>query len=257
MLETLDLNRSLEKSEYKKLKKSYENELFMLQRHIRGEKIPLMIVIEGLETAGKGSVIEKLVDPLDPRGFEVIPVFPSSEDDLSRPYLYRFWMNTPAKGSIHIFDRSWYIRLLYGRVFGDVKKKEWRQIANDIRNFERTLSDNGTYILKFWLHISQKQQKKRLKKLSKSPEERYRVGKQQLKENKKYDKFIELAEEMMLITGTSWAPWNLVSTENLRWGRIEVMKRIVESMESLVGNAFREKALEYLQSSIKKGADNA
>lgn len=252
MLEMLDLKgkSSIPKEEYKARKKKIAQDLFMLQKYLKGEKIPVIILFEGLEAAGKGSVIEFMAESMDPRGFKVFPVLEPDEKEKSKPFLYRFWIDTPAKGFIHIFDRSWYMHVLEDRVRKKTGKKECHIAFDEINQFERTLKDNGTYVIKFWLHISEKEQKKRLKKMEKSREHRWRVGKKEWRQHKNYSKYIYSAEDMFAATNTSWSPWHLISTEDVDRGKLEVLEKIVLFMEKIVGKAFREKALDSFQKSM-------
>ncbi len=252
MLEILDLNvkKNISPEDIKNKKKKAGEDLFMLQKYLKGENIPVILVFEGLEAAGKGSIISNITRAMDPRGFRVIPVMAPDEKESNKPFLQRFWVDTPARGFIHIFDQSWYMHILEERVKKKAKKKEYLASRNEINQFERTLVDNGTSIIKFWLHISRKEQEKRLKKMQKSKEDRWRVTSDDWDKHEKYDKYIDAAEEMFRDTNTSWAPWHIVSTEDLDNGKITVMETVVSFMEGVVGKTFREKALESFQRSI-------
>ncbi len=252
MLEILDLNvkKNISPEDIKNKKKKAGEDLFMLQKYLKGENIPVILVFEGLEAAGKGSIISNITRAMDPRGFRVIPVMAPDEKERNKPFLQRFWVDTPAKGFIHIFDQSWYMHVLEERVEKKARKKENLASRNEINQFERTLVDNGTSIIKFWLHISRKEQEKRLKKMQKSKEDRWRVTSDDWEKHEKYDKYIKAAEEMFRDTNTSWAPWHIVSTEDLDNGKITVMETVVSFMEGIVGKTFREKALESFQRSI-------
>lgn len=252
MLETVNLDRSLKASEYKPRKKELQQEMYSLQRYLQGEKLPLLVVLEGLETAGKGSVIEKLVEPLDPRGFQVFPFFEATEDEKQYPFLYRYWKCHPPAGRIHVFDRSYYMHVLDERVKKKVSMAEVQAALDEIKAYERTLVDNGLHLVKIWLHISKKEQKKRLGKLQKSVEDSWRVTKETLEAHKQYDKYIVAAEEMMARTSTAWAPWNIIASENLRYSRIQVMKTIVDKIQLLIGKSFREKAIEAFEKDLEQ-----
>lgn len=252
MLEMLDLKgkSSIPSDEFKERKKNVAKDLFMLQKYLKGEKIPLILLFEGLEAAGKGRVIEFLAESLDPRGFRVFPILVADKKEKMKPFLYRFWIKTPAQGFIHIFDRSWYMHVLEERVMKRTSRKEWLKSYDEINQFERTLKDNGTYVIKFWLHISEKEQKKRLKKMENSKRHHWRVTKKEWHQHKKYSKYIHAAEDMFAATNTSESPWHLISTEDVDRGKLEVLEKMVSFMENIIGKAFREKALESFHKSM-------
>ena len=116
MLECIDLSKNLKKDEAKSMIESLERELAVLQREAKALNIPVMIIFEGWGASGKGTLINRLIHPLDPRGFKVYTIQKESEEEAMRPFLWRFWTKTPAKGRIHVFDRSWYSRVLKDRV---------------------------------------------------------------------------------------------------------------------------------------------
>ena len=125
MLEKVDLSRELPKEEYKSVIDGLKNRLGELQRKARNLGIPVVIVFEGWDAAGKGTMINRLLISMDPRGFTVHPINPPNEEERFRPFLWRFWTKTPEKGRIAIFDRSWYGRVLVERVDRHVKRRVW------------------------------------------------------------------------------------------------------------------------------------
>ena len=159
MLEKIDLTKDMGKQEAKELLNALDVELSRLQREARALNIPVMVIFEGWGAAGKGTLINRLIQPLDPRGFKVFTIQKPTEDETMHPFLWRFWTKTPAKGRIHIFDRSWYDKVLRERIDSGVHEKEKGDAYQDIVSFEETLSLDGTLIIKFFLHISKKEQK--------------------------------------------------------------------------------------------------
>jgi polyphosphate kinase 2 (PPK2 family) len=146
MLANIDLSREVSKADYKKAKPELELKLAELQRRALELKIPITIIFEGWDAAGKGTLINELILPLDPRGFKVSSTLPPNEEEAMRPFLWRFWCRTPARGRITLFDRSWYRRVLADRVAGEVKGKALQQAFADILSFERQLADDGNVI---------------------------------------------------------------------------------------------------------------
>ena len=138
MLEELDLKQKMPKDEYKKAKSELTLALSVKQQEIRRLAWPVAIVFEGWDAAGKGRLINELIQPLDPRGFNFHSAFAPDENARCRPFLWRFWLNVTA-GRFAVFDRSWYRRVLNDRVDGDVSGKQLSRAYNDILAFERQL----------------------------------------------------------------------------------------------------------------------
>ncbi|MCB1200681.1 MAG: hypothetical protein KDK41_08545 [Leptospiraceae bacterium] len=233
---------SMSREEYQQKLLYYQTELNMLQRYLRDNHIPLIIVIEGLEASGKGKIIEELTRPLDPRAFRVFPVFLATKEERMYPFLYRFWQWTPAKGRLHVFNRSWYIRLLDARVKKSISRSDWYVALKEVREFERTLIDNGTHILKFWLNMSKKEQKRRLEKRETKPDLQFRVNKDVWKDHKRYEKYSEMLQQTLMHTDTTRAPWQIIPADNPESARIMLLQSVTDRMVDLVGKEFREVA---------------
>ena len=232
MLETLDLDKKIDKDAYDKAFPELRDTLRELQRHTFDAKIPVAVVFEGWDAAGKGDTIGKLVERLDPRGVKVHPISAPLEDERLRPFLWRFWTKVPARGEVAVFDRSWYGRVLVERVEKLVKAEQWRSAYNEIAQFERMLSDDGMVIVKFWLHISEKEQRKRFKELEKSKYDAWRVTKEDWEHHKQYDDYAQAAEEMFERTNTAYAPWTIVEATDKRYRLIKVFKTLADAMHT-------------------------
>ncbi|HOO27056.1 MAG TPA: polyphosphate:AMP phosphotransferase [Lachnospiraceae bacterium] len=236
MLEKVDLSKKLEKEEYKKRKEELETSLSGLQRKLREKKVPVMIVFEGLGSAGKGEVINKLILPLDPRGFEVFTTGKETQEEEMHPFLWRFWTKTPERGRIAIYDRSWYRKVLLDRYDGLTPQKEMEASYEEINSFEKMLADDGMLIIKFFLYISKKEQKKRIRELLGNRETKWRVSKGDLDRNRHYEEFLRLHDMMLQKTDTSYAPWTIVEAEQKKYAVIKVM--------SIVEKCFQDKLTE-------------
>ena len=232
MLETLDLDKKIDKDAYDKSFPELRDKLRDLQRRCFDAKIPVAVVFEGWDAAGKGETIGKLVERLDPRGVKVHPISAPLEDERLRPFLWRFWTKIPGRGEMAVFDRSWYGRVLVERVEKLVKPEQWRSAYNEIAQFERMLSDDGMVIVKFWLHISEKEQKKRFKEIEKSKYDSWRVTEEDWEHHKQYDDYAEAAEEMFERTNTAYAPWTIVEATDKRYRLIKVFKTLADAMQT-------------------------
>lgn len=231
MLEILDLSQKLRKSDYSSLVPTLRAELRDLQQAIQAGGIPVIVLLEGWQAAGKGDSIGTLVYPLDPRGFKVHTTYAPTEEELFRPYLWRFWTKLPARGKFAFLDRSWYRRMLEDRVDGQINREGTLVAAGEIREFERQLTDDGVVLIKFWLQISKKEQKRRLSDIENDRYERWRLGQPgQSKRRHSYRRSLEAAEEMLALTSTASAPWTVISAENRYFRRAEVLQRVATAL---------------------------
>ncbi len=231
MLESIDLSRKIKKSDYKGPKDELDIRLGGLQRRARELGVPVVIVFEGWDAAGKGTLINELILPLDPRGFDVHSTLAANEEEALRPFLWRFWTRTPARGRIAIFDRSWYRRVLLERAERKMSAEELGQSFEDIRSFERQLTDDGAVIVKLFLHIAKKEQKKRLQKLRDDPVTAWRVTKEDLQRHKRYEKDLAGVEEMLAETDSEYAPWTVVEATDRRFATLKMFETVARAME--------------------------
>jgi polyphosphate kinase 2 (PPK2 family) len=234
MLTEMDLTVKLSKEEHKHLMPDWELKIGELQRRAKDLKLPVILVFEGWGASGKGTMINKLILPLDPRGFKVYTILPPNEEERMRPFLWRFWIKTPAKGRIAIFDRSWYRRVLVERIDEAVSEKEWNSAYQEINSFERQLAEDGNIIIKFWLHISKKEQAKRFRKLEADPSTSWRVTREDWKHHKQYDKYLQAVEEMLEKTNTYYAPWTIVESTNQRFATAKIFETTVRALENKI-----------------------
>ena len=210
MLEKVYFAKKLDKEEFKEKMPELERKIAGLQRRCRELKIPVMIVFEGFDAAGKGLQIGRLIRNLDPRGFEVFPIKEETEEEQMHPFLWRFWTKTPEKGRFAIFDGSWCRKVLIERFDGKVKGFEAAEAYGAIRAFEKQLTDDKMVLIKLFLAIDQQEQKKRMKKLQKQKETAWRVEKGDLERNRRYEDYLSIAEELLRKTDSDDAPWTVI-----------------------------------------------
>ncbi len=246
MFENLIFTENIPKSDYKEKTKKLKLEINQMQRYIIGEKIPLMIVIEGLPTAGKGEVIEEIVEAMDPRWFQVFRYEKKEKWERQLPFIYSYFLKIAPKGKIFVYDRSWYWDLFLERFFKNLETQKFYEFLEDIIFFEKTLTQNGSYIIKFFLHISKKKQKKRIEKLKKQPEMQWQVNKQTKKIHKNYEDAIFIYEYLIKKTDTLYTPWILIPSDNKKESKLLVLENLVNTMENIIGKTFRDKAREVL-----------
>lgn len=241
MLDQIDLTKKMEKEEYKTRMENMMPRLSRLQRECKELGIPVMIVFEGFGAAGKGVQISKLISALDPRGFSVYAIDGESKDEQLRPFLWRFWTKTPEKGRIAIFDRSWYRRVLVDRFDGVTTSKELSYAYEEINSFERQLTDGGYVIIKLFLAIDKKEQKKRFKKLMESKSSAWRVTEADLKRNKEYDEYKKMNDEMLQRTDTDYAPWHIIEATDREFATAKIYSAVIAAMEQKIQEVKQKK----------------
>jgi len=238
MLEKIDLHRSLPKQVYKRLLPRVQRRLYDLERAGYEAKLPTVILFEGWDAAGKGTSINKLMERLDPRGFKLYPIQAARTYELNHPWLWRFWLKLPNYGEMAIFDRSWYGRVLVERVEGFTPENQWRKAYRDIVDFERTIADDGYKIVKFWLHISKEEQRRRFKLLEKNPLKSWHVQPEDWEHHRRYDQYVLAVEEMLERTDTEWGPWTIVEATDRYFVRIKIFNTVIRAMEEALGLPF-------------------
>ena len=231
MLELVDLGKTIDREVYQQTFPDLEIRMGEVQRAALGAGVPVIVVFEGWDAAGKGTMINRLTAALDPRGFKVHPVSAPNETEQHHPWMWRFWSKLPATGSFAMFDRSWYGRVLIGRMEGLVGKAGWTQAYEDIQEFERQLADSGAVIVKFWLHIDRKEQRKRFKKLAQDPATAWKVAKEERKQLRNYAKWLDAVEEMLQRTSTAYAPWTVVEATQGRYCRVKVFETVIQAIQ--------------------------
>jgi len=231
MLNTLDLDISLDKTTYQPKIETLMRQLQSLQKACWDKKLPVIVVLEGWAAAGKGSLVKKMVNYMDPRGFAVHPIWPPTPQEQQYPFLWRFWQKLPVRGSFGFFYHSWYTHVLEDRLFEQVPEADIPEVMGEINAFERQLVDDGSAIAKFWIHLSRKELKERLKKYAADPLQSWRVRPADWQQAKHYQQYAAFAEEMLVQTNTAAAPWILVEGNDKRWARVKVLTQLVNTLQ--------------------------
>ncbi len=217
-----------------KNKKYLQSRLGELQRECRERKIPVMIAFEGYGAAGKGVQIGNLIQALDPRGFQVYAVKKETEEEEMHPFMWRFWTKIPEKGRISIFDTSWYRKVMIDRFEGKTPETEIENDFESIRAFEKQLTDDGMVLIKLFLKINKKEQKKRFDKLLESPDTAWRVSKGDLKRNKEFKRYQKINEEMLKKTDADYAPWVTVDATDRKEAGKAIYRTVIQALEDAV-----------------------
>lgn len=234
MLENVDLNLAVDKDEYENLFNIYAEKMGSLQRQIRDAGIPVIILFEGWRGALRGTMINRLLTTMDPRGFRVYSATKLNEEQKNKPFLAPFWEELPPKGAFSIYHRSWYFPKLEEEV-GANKEKNVGSLENsydDINAYERQLTDDGYLIIKIFTHLSPKKQKKNLKKLNKIYGKEWQKLNPDASESQDYEDYYGVYEEMFAATDKPNSPWHLVSAEDLRYAQLEIFRVLFAELEA-------------------------
>lgn len=230
-LADLDQTKSLTQDEYKSQVRDLQLRLLNRQLELRERKIPFVIVIEGPDAAGKGGTIKRLTERLDPRLVRVHSINKPTAEELARHYLWRFWTKLPARGELAVFDRSWYGRVLVERVEQFCTEVEWQRAYDEINHLEKLLIDDGTLLVKLWLHVTKDEQLARFKSRSADPYKHWKIGDEDWRNRKHWNEHITAAEEMFEKTDTALAPWTVIPA-NFKWyARVKALKTVCKRLD--------------------------
>jgi polyphosphate:AMP phosphotransferase len=231
MFESAELGHAIDKATYEKeLPKLREALLDAQYDLLQSKRFPVLIIVSGVEGAGKGETVNVLNEWLDPRHVQTSAFSLESDEERVRPPMWRYWRALPPKGKIGIFYGSWYTRPIVRRVFGEIDDAELEGHTNDIRHLERMLTDEGVLLLKFWFHLSKEGQRERFRELLKSKRTRWRVTEQDLEFAKRYDKFRRVSEATLRETSTGEAPWLVIEGADARYRSLSVGKVLLSAM---------------------------
>ncbi len=231
VLGQVDLDKSISKSEYKDKLDKYQEKLRMLQIEMFKAGIPAVIGFEGWDAAGKGGAIRRLTAALDPLGYSVNPVAAPNIVEKQFHYLWRFWIRLPRPGSIAIFDRTWYGRVMVERIEGFAAPQEWQRAYEEIKDMEEQWSEYGIAIAKFWLQIDKDEQYRRFKEREGNPQKIWKITDEDWRNREKWDAYEEAVNEMLIRTDTSYAPWTIVEGNNKYYARLKVLQTVIELFE--------------------------
>lgn len=233
-LSRVDLSAKLERGHYKKLLKERQLEIHELAHQIHEHRIPVVMVYCGWDAAGKGGCIKRLLQGVDPRSFAVVPIAAPSKLELSHHYLWRFWKEMPPRGKITIFDRSWYGRVLVERVEALCSNDEWQRAYDEMNAMERHLTDFGTVVIKFWLHIDQDTQLERFRARKENPFKKWKITDEDWRNRKKFSEYEQSVNEMVDRTNTTYAPWNLISSNCKMHARIQTLDTFIKAVKAVL-----------------------
>jgi polyphosphate:AMP phosphotransferase len=235
VLDRVDLGQALTRNIYNDELRQYKARIHELSWKAYDDKRSVVIVFEGWDAAGKGGAIRRLTNAVDARLYRVISVAAPTDEERAHHYLWRFWRQVPRAGYMTLYDRSWYGRVLVERVEGFAKSYEWMRAYQEINDFEEQLTDNGTVLLKFWLHISPEEQLNRFHEREKIAWKQHKITDEDWRNREKWDEYKQAVNTMIEHTSTGDAPWTIIPADNKFFARIEVLKTVCERLEQALG----------------------
>jgi PPK2 family polyphosphate:nucleotide phosphotransferase len=231
-LSAVDLSPELDPKVYKQAKDAVSLSLLRARLDLLAHQVPVVLVFEGWDASGKGGTIHRLIDKFDPRSYNVHSIAAPSQEELDHHYLWRFWNKLPARGRIAVFDRSWYGRVLVERVEGYAKGEEWKRAFDEINQFEQLLVADGTLVIKFFMHISKHEQKRRFEARADNPLKSWKLNDEDYRNRARWDDYVEAIDDMFARTHTAYAPWFVIPANDKRYARMTVQQICIERFKA-------------------------
>lgn len=235
MFEVVERGAHIEKAEWEKRVAALRTKLLAAQYEILGmARFPVIVLINGVDGAGKSETVNLLTEWMDPRHIQAHAVGEPTDEELQRPPMYRFWRRLPPKGKTGIFFGNWYTAPIIGRALSELDRDAYQLALEEIQRFERMLVAEGALILKFWFHLSKKDQKKRLKELASSKKTAWRVTDEEWEHFAHYDEFRKVSEESLRATDLPEAPWSLVEGTDVRHASLTVGEVMLAALKERI-----------------------
>lgn len=213
------------------------SKLSVLQMQIKEHGLPVLVLFEGWGTAGKGSVLGKVIKNIDPRFFKVATMDEPTEEERRKPFLYRYFVKIPENGKVEFLDSGWMDEVVKDVLHDKIGEKEYKKKIESVKRFERQLTDNGYLVMKFFFQISRKEQKKRIEVLKENKDTRWRVSGDEDWQNKHYDKCMHVFDRYLNDTNSPADPWYIVDAKNRKWAELQVLETLVSGIETALKNS--------------------
>ncbi len=226
---------ALTKEEYQEALKREQKRFAELELKMYLARVPLMIVYEGDDAAGKGGNIKRVAQAIDPRAYTIFPSPAPTKVELAHPHLWRYWTRLPRAGHVGIYDRSWYGRVLVERVEGFASPAEWGRAYDEINEFEYQLEVWGALLLKFWVAVSPEEQLNRFNERQSNPDKQWKITPEDWRNRDKHPQYAAAVDDMFRLTSTPYAPWRILESTNKYYARVKALKIINEELERRLG----------------------
>lgn len=218
--------------DYKLLLKSEQKRLRELEMEMYQKRVPLILMYEGWDAAGKGGNIKRVAQALDARSYTIFPSPAPTKPELMHPHLWRYWIRLPKAGHVGIYDRSWYGRVLVERVEGFASPDQWTRAYEEINAFERELVQWGAILLKFWVDITPEEQLRRFEARQNDPSKSWKITEEDWRNRDKYPQYKMAVDDMFRLTSTTYAPWIVLESDDKHYARIQALRAINEALEA-------------------------
>lgn len=237
MFESAELGHKISKEVFEKEEPVLREKLLDVQYDLL-EKAPfsVVVIVGGVDGAGKGETVNTLHEWMDPRHLITHAIEPASREDLERPRMFRFWERLPPRGKIGIFLGSWYTDPILDRVYGRTKGADLDSAMEETVRFERMLTNERVLVLKFWLHLGKKAQKRRLQDLEADPRTAWRVTQTDWERFEMYDRFRKISERALRTTSTGEAPWYVVEAADREYLYLTVGQILHDAIRKRLDN---------------------
>ena len=234
-LDEVDHSLALTHDEYKLQLKAEQERLRRIELEMYIRRVPMMIMYEGWDAAGKGGSIKRVAQALDARSYTIFPSPAPTKPELLHPHLWRYWTRLPKAGHVGIYDRSWYGRVLVERVEGFASTDQWSRAYEEINEFERDMVDWGAILLKFWVDVSPETQLQRFEARESNPAKRWKITAEDWRNRDKYPQYRAAVDDMFRLTSTHNAPWIILESDDKYYARVKALRIINEAIEKRLG----------------------
>ena len=236
MLKDRIMPKKPETEELKARLKAAKEKLFAQQMQLKEHKLPVIVLVEGWGTSGKGGLIGRIINNIDPRFYKVAALEKMREEDYRKPFLWRYFNEIPESGKFTFMDSGWMYEVTSDRVLGDIDDDTYDQRIQCIRRFERQLVDNGYLVIKFFIQIDKKEQKKRIAVLDNSVDTEWRVDFMDRWQNEHYKRCAEVFDAYLDATDTAAAPWYIIDGTTKKWAELQMLERMTEGIDIALQN---------------------
>ncbi|MBL9193325.1 MAG: polyphosphate:AMP phosphotransferase [Opitutaceae bacterium] len=230
-LRNTPLDQKLSEDDYERKREKWLGRLHRSIRSAQAARRSVVFVFEGWDAAGKGGAIRRLTSAIDVRFYRVVPIAKPTEEEISHHYLWRFWRHIPRDGYMTIFDRSWYGRVLVERLEGFARNDEWRRAYDEINDFEEQLTEHGTIVIKFWMHVSKEEQLRRFRAREGTAYKNHKINAEDWRNRRKWGAYEVAIGDMLALTNTSFAAWHVIPANNKRFARLQILKTACNAIE--------------------------
>lgn len=237
MLKDRKLDIKPEKEELKKRLREAREKLAKQGMLVKDNKLPVIVLMEGWGTSGKGEAIGRVINNIDPRFYRVASLEKIREEDKRKPFLWRYFTEIPENGKIVIMDSGWMNEVTEQSFNSVLSREQYDQRLVSIRHFERQLTDNGYLLVKFFLNISKKEQKKRINALKDSSHTEWRVSDYDKQQNKHYDEYAKIYDEYLEVTDSPQAPWYVVDADSRSFTELQILEKLTEAIDVALQNS--------------------